>query len=292
MPDEKNEDGFELESLKEDVQKRLEKPSPPPPPPPPPPPAEEEPPPPLDESGVDTRTVAEKAGTDAGVVVGERPPPEGWPLEAFSFPMRGDMVGLALAVVLWVVLDFVGWWNLFVGAVLKAFAYVYFLRWQLGMANGTAAGKDAPTSFAQVANVDLDAVKGLGRLIGTIALLLAPAAILFLVDLPAAGVFLLLVGLIWSAVAALGLMVGEPSLVMPWKAFPWMGSRPLGLLASTVGWIAAFWIERLELALEEPGPFVQVLLAIVLRVAFVYLWLLGARALGVVGRAWSPYAKA
>ena len=63
---------------------------------------------------------------------------------------------------------------------------------------------------------------------------------------------------------------------MPWKAFPWMGSRPLGLLASTVGWVAAFWIERLEMALEDPGPFVQVLLAIVLRVAFVYLWLLGA----------------
>ena len=77
--------------------------------------------------------------------------------------------------------------------------------------------------------------------------------------------------------------------MLPWKAFPWMGARPLALLAGTVGWVAAVGVERLEAAQPDIGVFAGLVLFLTLRVAFVYLWLLSARALGVVGRAWSPY---
>lgn len=285
-------EGFELESLRDDIEERLKKPPPSAVPPPPPVPEEAvEPPRHPDDVDVDTRTVAERLGTDVELYAGQRPPPDDWPLEALSFPTRGDTVGAGVAVLVWVLLDFVAWWNLLLGAVLKVFAYVFFLRWQLSVANATAAGKDEPTPFAKVADIDMDGVKGIARLMGMIVALLAPGTVVLLLGSTAAGVLLLLAGLAWAGVAALGCVVGEPSLVLPWKALPWMGARPLALLAGTLGWVAAYGIESLELGLQGIGVFAAIALAVPLRVAFVYLWLLSARALGVLGRAWSPYAE-
>ena len=277
--------GFELEELREGIRKRLDVPPPPPPPPAAPPPG----PPPPSEDEVDARTVAERLGRDVERRAGRRPPPAGWPGEAFSFPFRGSPVGLGLAVGGWVLLDLASWSNLFVGTVLKALAYVFFLRWQLGVANATSAGRDEPSPFARVADVDMADLRGLARLLGLGAALVLPGIVLLLLERTAAGVLLLLVGLLWAAVAALGQVVGEPSLVLPWKALAWMGARPLGLWASTVGWVAAVGVEALVWAQHGTGAFAALALSIPARAAFVYLWLLSARALGVVGRAWSPY---
>lgn len=289
---------FELESLREDVEERL-KPAPPLPPPPvrPAPETEDEvvdPParPPWEtEDEVDTRTVAERRGQAVELHAGRRPPPPDWPVEAFSFPLRGDRVGLGIALGVWVLLDLVAWWNPFVGVTLKVLAYVFFLRWQLSVATTSASGQDVPTPFARVSDIDMEGLKALGRLVAIIVALALPGIALLLLHKTAAGVFLLVAGLLWAGVAALGAVVGEPSLVLPWKAFPWMGARPLGLLAATVGWVVAVGVEWFEGTQAGIGPFPAIVLALVLRAAFVYLWLVSARALGVVGRAWSPYAE-
>ncbi len=289
------EGSFELETLREDVEKRLKRPPPSPPSPPPPPSADDavtvpERPPWEAEDEVDTRTVAERRGQEIELRAGRRPPPPDWPVEAFSFPMRGDLVGLGIALGIWVLLDLVAWWNPFVGVTLKVLAYVFFLRWQLSVASTSASGQDVPTPFARVSDIDMEGLKALGRLVAIIVALALPGIVLLLLGKTAAGLFLVVAGLLWAGVAALGTVVGEPSLVLPWKALPWMGARPLGLLAATVGWVVAVGVEWFEGTQSGIGAFPAIVLAIVLRTAFVYLWLVSARALGVVGRAWSPYA--
>ena len=91
------------------------------------------------------------------------------------------------------------------------------------------------------------------------------------------------------AVGALGQVVGDPTLIRPWNALAWIARHPLGLLAATAGWWAAGWTEILVWWMRDASTGLYVPACFALRLVGMYLWLLSARALGVVGRSWSLF---
>jgi hypothetical protein len=246
---------------------------------------------PRDEGEIDTRTVAERLGRSVTPVAGARPPPPGWPREALAFPLRRVRVLLVATAVL-IVLDVVTWAQPFVGWALKLFALPFFLRWQLRVASMSAAGHDAPVGWADAAGAERDDLRRMVRLLALAVALLAPGLLALALSLTVPAIVLLVVGCAWTAAAALGAAVGDPSLGRPGGAVEWMSRRPLGLLAGALGWVAAGAAEVAVLALAD-APLAGALAAFVgLRLATAYAWLLSARALGVVGRAWSPWEDA
>lgn len=245
-----------------------------------------------EDEGVDTRTFAEKRGRAVAVVAGRRPPPSGWPQEALAFPLRRPgprtIVG---AGVLLVLLDLAWRWNLFVGLLLQLAVLPFLLRWQLHVASTTAGGRDAPPGWGGAMEMSREHVRGLGVLLLVAAVLLAPGLLALHWDRPGLAVILFLAAGLWLAAGALGQAVGDARLLRPWHALSWIARRPLGLLVSTTGWWATGLVAWAMLALSDAPTLGFLAASLGLRVAMLYLWLLSARTLGVVGRSWTPFAR-
>jgi len=249
-----------------------------------PPSYEEEP------EAVDRRTVAEKRGRAVAVVAGRRPPPQGWPLEALAFPLRRPgpttIVGAALLLLL---LDLASRWNFFVGLLLKLALLPFLLRWQLCVASTTAGGHDAPSGWGRAMEMSREQIRGLGVLLVAGLLLLAPGLLAGGFGRAGLAVALYLVAGLWLAAGALGQAVGDPRLLRPWHALWWGVRHPVGLLLATAGWWASGLVEWAVANLTDAPTGAFLAASVGMRVAMLYLWLLSARARGVVGRSWSPF---
>lgn len=243
-----------------------------------------------EEAGVDTRTVAEKRGDAIRATTGPRPPPEGWPGEALSFPLRPPgPLAIGVGGVLLALLDLVTRGNFFLGLLLKLVALVLFLRWQLHVASRSAAGHDVPAGWGGAMDMRREHVRGIGIVLVAAVVLCAPGIVAGVLERPFLALVLFLVGGVLLAAGALSQVVGDPTLMRPWNVLAWVGKRPLGLLAGTAGWWAAGWTEVVLGRMGDASTPLYLLTAIALRVAGLYLWLLSARALGVVGRSWSLF---
>jgi hypothetical protein len=243
-----------------------------------------------DEPEIDERTFAEKHGRAVERVVGRRPPPPGWPLEALRYPLRTPGLRMiAGGAALLVALDVVTWANLFLGWFLKVLVLPFLVRWQLHAASMSAAGRDEPARWLDAVEMLPEHALAIRRFFIALPVLLVPGAIAAaLGNLPLA-VVLFLLGSVWLAVVALGAAVADPALLWPWQAAGWIASRPLGLLVAAAGWWAAGFVE-VCVALLETAPFATALpLFVLLRIPFFYVWMLSARVLGVVGREWTPW---
>ena len=124
--------------------------------------------------------------------------------------------------------------------------------------------------------------------LGTFVLLLTPGVLVLAFGNTVLGLVLVCAGSMYAAVVALGAALGDPSLKYPWNAFGWMGRRPLSCLAGSVGWWVLFLAEWSLGSLSDPGLGLLAFLSLVLRAACFYALLVSARAIGVMGRAWSP----
>jgi hypothetical protein len=250
------------------------------------------------EGEIDTRTFAEKHGQAVERVAGPRPPPPDWPREALSFPIRGAGGGLlAAATVALLALDLPLWTGglRFASWLLKIPALLFFVRWQLDLAGMTAAGRDEPNGFLRALALDADGVAALRTLVAWLALTLGPAALLWLLGPAMIGllddahtgwrVTLGLLGSLWLAVVGLSLALSDARLRRPWVTLSWIARRPLALLVGASGWWALGLAEVALGALSATGDWATLPLAIGVRGASVYLAMLAARALGVVGRA-------
>lgn len=246
---------------------------------------------PDDEAAVDTRTVAERRGDAVAIVAGRRAPPEGWPAEAFSFPLRAPgPQTIAVAALLLTGLDLVSRANFFFGLILKLVAAILFLRWQLHVATKTAAGHDVPSGWAGAMELTSEKIRGVGILLVAALVLAGPGIVADVLERPGLAIVLFLAGGVLLAAGALGQVVGDPTLVRPWNALAWIARHPLGLLATTAGWWAAGWTEILIWWMRDAPIGLFIAGSLALRLAGMYLWLLSARALGVVGRSWSLFA--
>ncbi len=90
---------------------------------------------------------------------------------------------------------------------------------------------------------DREQVMGTGRLLLAALVLSLPGLVAFHFERTTAGLLLLVVALLWVSVGALGLAVGERGFLLPWRVAYWLGKRPLGLAAATLGWWAAGFTE-------------------------------------------------
>jgi hypothetical protein len=245
---------------------------------------------PDEEEGVDTRTVAERRGEAVEIVAGRRPPPEGWPAEAFTFPLRPPgPATIAGAAVLLTLLDLASRANFFLGLLLKVLAAFFFLRWQLHVASRTAAGRDEPAGWAAAMDMSREQIRSVGMLLVAALVFSIPGILADVLERPGLAIGLFVLGGLWLAAGALGRTVGDPSLIRPWHALAWIVRRPLGMLVATAGWWAAGWTEILVWWMRDTSTGLYLAACLGLRLVGMYLWLLSARALGVVGRSWSLF---
>jgi len=243
-----------------------------------------------EDTGIDTRTVAERRGDAVAMETGKRPPPEGWPGEAFAFPLRKPgLQTIAGAAIFLMLLDLLSRANFFLGLLFKLFAVIFFLRWQLHVASKTAAGHDVPAGWAGAVDMSRERLRGIGILLVAALLLVLPGVVADLLERPALAVVLFLAGGVLLAAGALSQVVGDPTLMRPWNVLAWIARRPLGLLAATAGWWAAGWTEILLWWMRDASTGAYLAASLGLRLVGMYLWLLSARALGVVGRSWSLF---
>ena len=242
-------------------------------------------PPATGEPAVDTRTVAEKRGTAVDVVAGRRPPPAGWPGEAFVFPLRRPGPGTcAVGAVFWVLLDLAGRLNFFLGLLLKVVVGTLFLRYQIHVAARSAAGVDVPPPWGRAMEMRRDQIVALGRWLIGVGVVVGIGIVLFVFERGGIALALFAVGGLWLATGALGLAVQDPRISRPWNALLWIGRHPFALAAATLGWWFAGVAEWLGWELRFAPAVWFVLASLGLRLVFLYLWLLSGRFLGVVGR--------
>ena len=251
------------------------------------------------EPELDTRTVAERQGDAVERVHGIRPPPPGWPLEAFRYPFRGAGVALLLGTTAAVfALDLLGWPSglRFLSWLLKAPALLFVVRWQLDLIGHSAGGRDEPMGWGQVADVRKEHVKDFARYLLWAFVSVAPGAVLWLLQsylgwvegADAWIVALFVVGSMWMSVVALSSALGEPRMKRPWITVLWLFWHPLTCLVGSLGWWALGVAEATVLKGQDVSPWAAVPSGLVLRAASVYLLMVSARALGVLGRRWDP----
>ncbi len=245
----------------------------------------------VEEPEVDTRTVAERRGRDRPRGAVERiPVPAGWPGEAFGFPLRKPGPTLiVLGVVVLFLLDLLGLSEAvrFPGWMLKLLLLVYVLRAQFHVVGASAAGRDEPHGWREALAFDWDDLKLYWRTLLFFAGALLPGTLLWVFEVVAPGVLLLVLGSMYAAVVALGAALRDPLLKWPWHALRWIATRPLHCIAGSLGWWALLGTEIALYGLVEEGPVVYGFVAVVLRVVCLYMLLLSARAIGVMGRAWT-----
>ena len=96
-------------------------------------------------------------------MAGRRPPPDGWPGEAFGVPAsQPGPRTIAGAAVLLTLLDLASRANFFLGLMLKLIAAVFFLRWQVHVASRSAAGRDEPAGWAGAMELTREKIRGIG----------------------------------------------------------------------------------------------------------------------------------
>jgi hypothetical protein len=261
--------------------------------PPPPDPAEPE----VAEKEIDERTVDERRGTAVERIAGARPPPPGWPSEALSFPLRGPGKATILggAAVL-AALDAIGWSPAlrFPAWILKVGLWAYVFRWQLVQVGMSAAGRDEPTPWGRAQEGHVGGYADFGKFMLWAAALLLPGGIVLLAPgwlgvVPRSavlGVVLFVVGSAWLAVVALGTALADPPMRRPWNALAWVFARPGPCLAGALGWWGILAAEPLVGVVGRLDLAPAVLAYFAVRVVNVYLLMLSARALGVLGRSW------
>lgn len=283
---------FELED--DDDDRDVKRPKPPPAelfeePKPEPAPEDDAPPAVKDESGIDTRTVAERRGEEkprGTEVIG--PPPE-WPREAFTYPIRGQGVYVLIVGALSLVLldlfgiaeaaRFVAW----IGKLLTLFV---ILRGQLRLIATSATGADEPRGVESVLSMSNEDLKRAGVFIALFAASVVPGAVMIGFKVIEPGFAVLALGSMYASVIALGSALADPRLKWPWHALGWIFRNPMSCLAGSLGW----WVLGLsEYAINEAygSAFAIVLFqSVVLRVVDVYVLMCSARAIGVMGRRW------
>jgi hypothetical protein len=240
---------------------------------------------------VDERTLAERLGTAIPQVAGARPPPPGWPREALRFPLKKPGLGAVLGGTAFLaLLDVLSWWNLFAGGLLKALALPFYVRWHLHVVATSAGGHDHPATWLAAVDLHPDHFRQLLTLLLQAFVLLAPGVGVLVWGPTALGLLLLLLGSVWLAVAVLGSALGDGKLVLPWHAVAWISTRPLPLLVGASAFWAAGLAEWLVAALASAPLPAALAVFLPMRFAVLWLWLLSARALGVLGREWSPWA--
>jgi hypothetical protein len=245
----------------------------------------------VEEPEIDTRTVAERKGaaTPRGAV--ERiPVPPGWPAEAFQFPLRKPGPALfVMGVLTLFLLDLLGLSEAvrFPGWMLKLMLLVFVLRAQFQIIGTSAAGRDGPYGWRAALAFDWDDLKLYWRTLLFFAGALLPGTLLWVFEVAAPGVALLVLGSMYAAVVALGAALKDPRLKWPVGAIKWMSTRPLHCLAGSLGWWTLLGSEIALHHLVTQGAVVYAFVALVLRVGCLYMLLLSARAIGVMGRAWT-----
>jgi len=132
-------------------------------------------------------------------------------------------------------------------------------------------------------------IRGVGILLLAALVLAGPGIVADVLERPTLAVVLFLAGGLLLAAGALSQVVGDPTLMRPWNALAWIARRPLGLLVATAGWWAAGWTEIFVWWMRDLSVGWYLVATFGLRLVGMYLWLLSARALGVVGRSWSLF---
>jgi hypothetical protein len=171
------------------------------------------------------------------------------------------------------------------------------VRWQLDLAGMSAAGRDAPVGFARALSVDRAGLSVFARFLLWCFVLLLPSRLLWLLGPDMLGfvsgtaaweVGLAVVGSAWMAVVALATAVEEPRLKRPWVTVVWLVRRPFHLGAASLGWWGLGATEVAMQALAGAGEGATIPAGVVLRAASVYLLMVSARVLGVLGRRVDP----
>lgn len=251
-----------------------------------------------DKPEVDARTLEEKLGRAPVRAAGVLPPPLHWPLEVLRYPFRGHGPGYLMgATVGLFALDLLLWADslVFLSWLLKPVALLFVVRWQLDLIGHTAAGRDEPSGWAHALEVHKQGVKDFGWLViqcfATVLPTLALRTLRWLnwtQHTEAWEVGFLVVGSAWISVLALSSALEDSRLKRPWVTLSWIFYRPLTCLAGSLGWWALGITEVAVLALAKSGTWASVPAGLVLRGASVYMLLLSARILGVLGRRWDP----
>jgi hypothetical protein len=164
---------------------------------------------------------------------------------------------------------------------------VYALRAQFHVIGTSAAGRDRPEGWREALAFDWDELRVYWRTLLFFAGALLPGSLLWIFEVVTPGVLLLVLGSMYASVVALGAALRDPRLKWPWGALRWMATRPLHCLAGSLGWWVLFGSEIALSRLLAEGPVVYGFVSLVLRAACLYALLLSARALGVMGRAWT-----
>lgn len=242
-----------------------------------------------DEPSVDTRTVGERLGKETPRGDDPIDPPDDWPREAFTYPVRGKgiaiMVSIAFVLCL---LDIMGAFGVarFPAWILKLVALVFVLRGQLRLIGSSAAGHDVPKGWEKALEFENEALKRWAAFMGMFLFALVPGWVLIIVDLVEPGLLVLGLGSMYVSVVALGSALEDPKLKLPWNAIPWMLRNPLLCVLGSLGW----WVLGLtEYAIAKSyggGLGLVVFESIVLRLVDAYVVLWSARMLGVMGRSW------
>jgi hypothetical protein len=173
---------------------------------------------------------------------------------------------------------------LFLAWMLKVPLLLLLVRWFLHEVGMSAGGLDRPSGMARVLELDREAYVTFRGVLFALLILLGPGAGFWIAGRAGIAVGLLLGGSALLAAYLLGSAVGDPALRRPWSAAEWLVRRPLVLLGGTLGLWAAVLAEWAA-ARASSLPFLgAALLCLLLRLAMLYLWLLSARLLGVLGR--------
>ncbi len=245
----------------------------------------------VDDSGIDSRTLAERKGEarPRGAAEPVAPPP-GWPREALAFPFRRPGpsflltggVGLFLLDLLGTVeaLQFPGW-------VLKLFLLVFLLRAWLHVIATTAAGRDEAHGWSEALNFDFEELWRYARTLALLTVVLLPGFLVWQFGNQGTGVAVFLLGSLYASVIALGAALQDPSLKYPWHALRWMVTRPLHCLVGGAGWWLMATTELVLVDMVAASTASQLAVAVALRALGLILLLICARVLGVMGRAWT-----
>lgn len=246
--------------------------------------------PPTSEDGVDTRTVAERAGTAVPAAMRAAQPP-GYPKEIWSFPFRrpGPLLLAGLAAGL-LVLDLIGVYDSlrFMSWLLKGMALVAMARLQMVLVSRSAAGHDSATGWEKALDLGGDAWS---RIAFFLIWFLAPSLLVLCLYLFAwqhvVLLLLVLFALVVLPLAILATALGDRGILLPWRVVPWLRRGWMEILLAAGAWaflIGAEWVVGHQ---QAAGQMMTLLVGVGLRALTAYLWLVAARALGVLGRSYT-----
>jgi hypothetical protein len=241
---------------------------------------------------VSTRTVREREHPEARTQRGALGTPAGWPREAFAYPFR-DVAGFAVAVALFVGGDALAALNPFVGLLAHFALLLGLFAWQVRVVARSATGDDRPPPFFEPGSLDLSQLRALlvffaylfpAFIVWIPPYLASPQNPTHTAGATIAITAMVALALLVAPVLLLATALGDPRLMWPWRAILWAVRGLVACLAVGAGW-AAFVLADAFVASARSLGFVAVVgVSIPLRIVVLAFALVGARALGVVGR--------